>query len=95
MLTLALTLIVLALELGATLLVALCASFSRQGKLLRILLIAAVPILGALVALRMVYVASGSPAQSPAAGASLDVQNAVINATIEAAKHLDLNADGH
>jgi hypothetical protein len=91
----ALILLVLALELGATLLVALCDSFSRQGKLLRVLLIVAVPIVGALVALRMVYVAPGSPAQSAAPALTLDVQNAVINATIEAAKDLDFHVDGH
>jgi len=96
MLTMALTLLVLALELGATLVVALCDSFSRQGKLLRILMIVAIPVLGALVALRMVYVSAGAPAPpSTAATPSLDVvHTAVVDATTAVAKHLASSPDG-
>jgi hypothetical protein len=92
MLVPAIAAILLILYLSATLFVAFCDGFSRQGKLLRILLIVAVPIVGACLALRMVYVAPRvlAPTRSPTPGQSgMDVvQNSAFEGAVEVAKQI-------
>jgi hypothetical protein len=53
------------LSFGAVLAVALCDSFTRQGKLLRTLLVVALPGVGPLIAIYQVVNAQGEPKPSP------------------------------
>jgi len=56
---------VIVLSIGAVLAVAMCDAFTRQGKLLRILLVVGLPGVGALIATYLVVNARGVAAPSP------------------------------